>query len=207
MLYFLSIGVLFGVTAGISPGPLLVLVISETLEHGIKFGIKVAIAPIITDFPIIVLTVFVFSQLTGFENILGVISLLGSCYVFYMGYKSIRLDKQQTNQINTKPSSLSRGVLTNALSPHPYLFWLVVGAPTVIKSTSINSVAPFLFISGFYLFMIGSKIVLAVLTGKSKSLMSDDTYLYTIRLLGLLLVILSVFLFIDGLTLLSIVQS
>jgi len=56
------------VSAGFAPGPLLTLVISETLQHDIKSGVKVALAPIITDLPIIIL-----SKLTNFHDILGII--------------------------------------------------------------------------------------------------------------------------------------
>jgi len=57
MLNFLTIGTLLGLSAGLAPGPLLTLVISETLQHDIKSGVKVALAPFITDLPIIILTV------------------------------------------------------------------------------------------------------------------------------------------------------
>jgi threonine/homoserine/homoserine lactone efflux protein len=36
MIEFLSAGMLLGLAAGFAPGPLLVLVISETLKHNIK---------------------------------------------------------------------------------------------------------------------------------------------------------------------------
>lgn len=49
MMYFLSVGAVLGLSSGLSPGPLLALVISETLRHGVKAGVKVALAPIITD--------------------------------------------------------------------------------------------------------------------------------------------------------------
>jgi hypothetical protein len=53
MTHFLGIGIIFGLSAGLAPGPLLMLVISDTLRHGIKAGVKVALAPVITDLPII----------------------------------------------------------------------------------------------------------------------------------------------------------
>jgi threonine/homoserine/homoserine lactone efflux protein len=40
----------------------------------------------------------------------------------------------------TMPKSLTKGILANALSPHPYLFWLSVGAPTMSKAISVGSV-------------------------------------------------------------------
>ena len=42
-----------GLAAGFAPGPLLVLVISETLQHSTRAGIKVAFAPVITDLAIV----------------------------------------------------------------------------------------------------------------------------------------------------------
>ena len=50
-------GTLFGLAAGFSPGPLTVLVIGETLRHGLRSGLQVAIAPVLTDIPVILLTV------------------------------------------------------------------------------------------------------------------------------------------------------
>ena len=46
-------GVIFGLSAGFAPGPLLTLVITQTLKHNIKEGVKVALAPLLTDLPII----------------------------------------------------------------------------------------------------------------------------------------------------------
>jgi len=51
-------GTLLGLAAGFSPGPLTVLVIGETLRHGLRSGLQVAIAPILTDIPIILLIVY-----------------------------------------------------------------------------------------------------------------------------------------------------
>ena len=47
---------------------------------------KVALAPIVTDLPIIILTVFILGELSGFQGILGVISLAGGVLILYMGY-------------------------------------------------------------------------------------------------------------------------
>ena len=60
---FLLSGVVFGLSSGVTPGPLLTLVISETLKHGKKEGIKVAIAPLLTDLPIVLVTIFILSRL------------------------------------------------------------------------------------------------------------------------------------------------
>jgi len=205
MIHYLTIGAVLGLSAGFAPGPLLTLVISETLQHGIKSGLKVAIAPIITDLPIIIVTLFLISKLSNFHEILGIISLIGGCFILYMGYKSISTTGIDLNAKKIKPKSLTKGVLTNALSPHPYLFWLSVGAPVMTKAMNQNSVFPLAFIAGFYAFLVGSKVVLALLAGKSKNYLSGNAYRYVMRLLGLLLCIFAIILLRDGLNLLGLI--
>lgn len=203
MIHFLTIGTVLGLSAGFAPGPLLTLVISETLRHDIKAGVKVALAPIITDLPIIILTLFVLSKLSNFDGILGTVTMLGGCFVLYMGYESVCTKGIKLSLSEEQPKSLIKGALTNTLSPHPYLFWLSVGAPTMTKAMSQDFSAPTAFIVGFYGFLVGSKIFLAILVGKSKSFLSGTTYIYTMRFLGLILCALAIFLFYDGLKLLK----
>lgn len=205
MLEYLTIGTVLGLAAGFAPGPLLTLVISETLQHDIKSGIKVAIAPIITDLPIILLTLFVLSKLSNFNSILGIISFIGGFFILFMGYKSIRTSGVTLNDNKVEPRSLMKGMLVNALSPHPYLFWFSVGAPIMTKAMSLNYSSPLAFIVSFYFFLVGTKIVLALLVGHSKSFFRGNMYLYTLRCLGLILCVFSIVLFHDGLKLLEII--
>ena len=205
MIHFLTIGTVLGLSAGFAPGPLLTLVISETLQHDIKSGIKVALAPIITDLPIILLTLVILSKLSNFHNIIGIISLIGGCFILFMGYESICTKGVELNLQEIKPKSLTKGILANTLNPHPYLFWFSVGAPTMTKAMSQNIRAPLAFIISFYVFLVGSKIVLAILIGKSKSFFIDNVYIYTMRFLGLILCALSIVLFHDGFKLLEII--
>jgi threonine/homoserine/homoserine lactone efflux protein len=203
MIDFLTIGILLGLSAGLAPGPLLTLVITETLQHGIKSGVKVALAPIITDLPIIVTTFFILARLSHFHNILGVISLAGGFFILYMGYDSIRSKGVEFNIQKAEPKSFTKGILANALNPHPYLFWFSVGAPTMTRAMNINRIAPLAFLCGFYAFLVGSKILLAILVGKSKSFLNGNVYLYTLRSLGFALCVLALVLFRDGLKLLG----
>lgn len=204
MVYFLTIGILLGVSAGLTPGPLLTLVISETLRHDIGAGIKVAIAPIITDLPIIIFTIFLLAKISGYRSILGILSLIGGVFIFFIGYESLRTKGVMLNLGESKPKSLTKGIIANALNPHPYLFWLSVGAPTVIKALSQDIFAAFAFLVSFYALLVGSKIVLAVFIGKSKTFLVGNFYLYAMRFLGLMLWILAIILFRDGLRLLDI---
>ena len=62
--------------------------ISETIQQGIGSGVKIALAPIVTDLPII-LTCFILSKLSGFHTIWGILALVGGCVIFHMGYEAL----------------------------------------------------------------------------------------------------------------------
>ena len=204
MINFLAIGAILGLSAGFAPGPLLALVISETLQHNIRAGFKVALAPVITDLPIVILTLFILVKLSSFHNVLGIISCMGGFFVFYLGGQGIRTKGIELNSKEVGPSSWTKGILANVLNPHPYLFWFSVGAPTVTKAMNQGIFAPFAFIGSFYVLLVGSKILIALLVGKSRSFLTGNTYIYTMRFLGLLLCVLAIALFYDGLKLLDI---
>jgi threonine/homoserine/homoserine lactone efflux protein len=201
---FLTMGIILGLSAGVSPGPLQTLVISETLQHDVKSGVKVALAPVVSDLPIIFLTVFLLSKLTNFHAIVGGLSLAGGFFILSLGIAGIRTRGIEFDQKKTESRSIAKGVLTNVLSPYPYLFWLSVGAPLVTKAFNQAFSAAAAFILGFYVCLVGSKIVLALLVGKSKNLLRSKGYIYTMRFLGMMLCGLAVVLFRDGLRLLQI---
>jgi len=201
---FLISGVLFGAAAGVSPGPLLTLVISETLRHGRREGVIVASAPLVTDVPIVCISVFVLAKLLNFSLILGIISLSGAAFIGYLAFESLTIKGIELNLGRVKAESLKRGILTNLLSPHPYLFWITIGAPFVLKAYSTNVLAAVFFLMGFYLFLVGSKIVIALIVDKYKSFLKSNMYVYLVRIFGLILLVFAALFIKDGLTLLGI---
>ena len=64
-------GAAFGLSAGITPGPLLALVIAQTLAHGPREGGKVALAPLLTDSPIILGALLLTSSAASHGTLLG----------------------------------------------------------------------------------------------------------------------------------------
>ena len=204
MIHYLIMGALLGLSAGFAPGPLLALVISETMEHGVRAGIKVALAPILTDLPIIIVTIFILAKLSDFQSVLGIISIIGALFILYLGINNLRTKGIELDLDKSAPRSFQKGIIVNALSPHPYLFWFSVGGPITIKAMDHNLLAAISFIGSFYVLLLGTKIVLAILVGKSRTFLMGNRYIFTMRLLGFILILLAGILFRDGLHLLDI---
>ncbi|GAW65518.1 membrane protein [Geoanaerobacter pelophilus] len=207
MFDFLTAGLVLGLSAGFSPGPLLMLVISETLHHGTRSGVRVALSPVITDLPIVLATLLLLVKVSGYHGVLGGVSLAGGLFVLATGWESLRTRPVQLDLPKEPPKSLRKGVLTNFLSPHPYLFWITVGAPLLTKSLNIGWTAFFAFVGSFYLSLVGAKIVLAVAVGRSKAFLSGRLYLFIMRLLGGLLVLFALLLFKEGVELLGLFRG
>ena len=196
--FFLT-GATLGLVAGITPGPLLTLVITETMKYNRKEGSKIALAPLLSDLPIVLLSLYVLTKMSSYDIILGVISFLGSAFLIYMAYETIKTKATQLNADSTSTHSFRKGFLANILSPHPYLFWILVGAPITLKAFKTNLLSAILFVLGFYIFIIGSKIAIAVISEKTKNIFSNSTYITIIKILGVILVVFAVVLVKDGL--------
>jgi threonine/homoserine/homoserine lactone efflux protein len=200
---FLSAGIALGFYAGFSPGPLLALVISQTIRHGSKEGAKVALAPILTDVPIILVSTLLLVHLSGYKLILGVVSISGAVYLGYLACASVRTRGVEGNVDEGVPYSLIKGAIVNGLNPSPYLFWITIGAPVILKGLGVSYIAPVLFVGSFLGCLVGSKVLLAVIAGKSRHFLTGRTYLYVMRALGVVLLVFAFVLFKDGLRLLK----
>lgn len=200
---FLTMGAFFGLTAGISPGPLLTLVITETLQHNRTEGIKIAISPLITNIPIIVITYFIFSKFSQFNIVLSLISFLGGIFIAYLGYETIKSKGLDINVQRPKSDSLKKGVTANFLNPSPYLFWLTIGTPIAFKAYEISLVTVIIYFLSFYILLIGSKICIVLIVDKSKTFLKTRVYNWTMRILAIALFIFAAFFFYDGIRILK----
>ena len=191
---FLISGIIFGLSSGLIPGPLFTLVISETLKHGIREGIKISIAPLLSDLPIVLVTILILTRLSDIRPVLGIISILGTIFLFYLAVESLSF-KGSDIDAETKPQSVKKGLITNLLNPNPYIFWFSIGAPTVVKAMDIGLLSASLFILSFYFSLVGSEIMVAFVTGRSRYFLKSRNFIYTIRALGLVLLIFAALFF------------
>jgi threonine/homoserine/homoserine lactone efflux protein len=194
----LSTGMVLGLSAGLSPGPLMTLVITETLKRGFPAGARIAMAPLITDAPIIVGSLLVLASLAHAMAVVGGLALLGGGYIAWLGYANLRF----SGAVAAAPSGASQlrmGVVANLLNPNPYVFWLTVGGPLLFRAARDRLAVAVLFLALFYGLLIGSKLVVAVAVGRSRHLLRSRTFIWVIRSLGILLIVFAGFFFREGL--------
>lgn len=188
----LATGLMLGISAGIYPGPLMTLVISETLRHNFKEGLKVAFIPIVTDLPVIIISILLVSEAGEYNYVFGIISLIGAFFLFYLGYSNISTKPEKQTDFKAALTPFKKALFTNLLNPNPYLFWIAIGAPIIKKGLQNGYIDVGLFFIGFYSMLIGSKVMVAALTMKMRDFLQSKVYKIILKSLGIVLIVFGV---------------
>lgn len=193
---YVLIGLTLGLGSGISPGPLLALVISTTLSRGFRAGARVAFSPLVTDSVIIAVSLMLVHSIpTRFASVLGI---AGGLYVIWLGIDALRTTIDQDVELaNTTSDPLARGTLVNLLSPHPWLFWIVVGGPILLAAWADSPLSAAGFLIAFFTLLVGTKVVIAAIVAQGRERLSSRNMLIAQRIAGLMLIIAGVALAIE----------
>jgi threonine/homoserine/homoserine lactone efflux protein len=170
-LYILQ-GIGYGLAAAAQPGPFQTYLISQTLIKGWKRTLPAALAPLVSDGPIIALCLLVLSQvppwLQRFLYIAGGLFLL---YLAYNTYKTWKNFDSTIPYIETGiQQSILRAALINTLNPNPYIFWSLVTGPILVAGWRETPVYGVAFIVGFYAMMILGFATIIIVFGSARQL-------------------------------------
>lgn len=166
------LGLSLGLAAGISPGPLQALVMTTSLQRGFAGGWRVAVAPLLTDAPIVTLSVAVASQLS--DTALRGLAIAGGAVLVAFGLKEVWAARHPVRDgTPAGRQDIWRGIAVNALSPHPWVFWATVGGPSLIKAWRDDPVFGVGFVAGFFIVLVGVKLALAAFVAAARHRLSD----------------------------------
>ena len=152
-------GLALGMAAGIAPGPLQALVLTSALEGGFAAGRRVAIAPLLSDVPVVIISLLALSAIPD-AAVTG-LGLVGGIVVLVMAAAWLRSPEAPADVVRPASRDYRRGVLVNLLSPHPWIFWAVVGGPLLVGAWQRSPGTAVAFLGGFYTLLVGSKVALA----------------------------------------------
>ena len=167
MWIYLLQGIGYGLAAASQPGPLQTDLVSQAVTRGWRRTLPAALAPLISDGPIVAVCLLVLSQIPAWlERFLYIAGGLFVLYLAYGTYKSWKNFETQTLQTEVAGGqSILKAALTNAFNPNPYIFWTLVTGPILIKGwreTPVNGIG---FLAGFYLTMVSSLAALILVFG------------------------------------------
>jgi threonine/homoserine/homoserine lactone efflux protein len=128
-------GIGYGFAAAAQPGPLQTFLISQALMKGWRKSLPAALAPLISDGPIIALCLLVLSRVPDWLQ--RFLYIAGGLFVIYLAYGAYRSWKSFDPRLPTPDTdarqSLLKAALTNVLGPGAYIFWTLVTGPILIR--------------------------------------------------------------------------
>ena len=192
-------GTTLGLVEGIKPGPLLTMVIKETLSGGLRAGIWTATAPIFTDGPLVIVSLFAAAWFATQPLALFTISLLGGFFLLKMGIDCFSIDPPTSEDllIDTK-GAFRRGILTNLLNPNVYVFWFLIGGPLMASAAEEEPLAPIAYALSFLISIILVKVFIAYLFDKTRGNISVKTYNLALSFCGFAMIIFAAGFIIQG---------
>ncbi len=194
---FILMGAAFGLAGGLAPGPLTALVIAQTLRFSRLEGLKVSLAPVITDGPLLCLSLFLAHQAKAISSAMALISLGGGLVLVWLAVDTWKaasptLEPTQLAQSDDSgANSFKKAILTNLFNPHPYLFWLTVGGPTASKALAAGLFQFLGFIAAFSVAIVGSKMIIATAIDHYRERFQGRIYRLTLKFLAISLVIIA----------------
>ena len=156
MLSYLFFGISYAFAAGVQPGPLQTYFISQTLKNGWKKTVPGALAPVISDIPIVILVLFILRSFP--DSFTYYLRLAGGLFLIYLAYKAFI--SQRNYNANREPTissgkqTLYGAIGVNLLNPNPYLGWSLILGPLFLEGWKIAPINGIVLVSGFYITLI-----------------------------------------------------
>ena len=172
MLLYLIQGIGYGFAAASQPGPFQAFLVSQSLTRGWKRALPGALAPLVSDGPIILLCVLVLSQLPDWlQQVMYILGGLFVLYLAYGAYKSWRdYDETIAHPELSGQQTILKAALTNAISPGAYLFWMFITGPLLVQGWRETPVHGLALLVGFYATLISGLAVIIVIFGSAARL-------------------------------------
>lgn len=168
VLSFLTQGIILGVSAAASPGPFQAYLISQSLRLGWRRALPVALAPLISDGPIVLLVLLVLTRMP--DELLRILQIAGGVFMIYLAWKALQAYRsfdQRGPAGEQERQSLVQAAMMNFLSPGPYVFWSILAGPILLRGWAMGPGNGIGFIFGFYGALVACLAVLVILFGSA----------------------------------------
>ena len=174
MLALLSQGALLGLSSSAQPGPFQGYLVARSLHAGFRRSWPIAIVPLLSDPPVIAVLLVLLQRVP--ETLLTWLGAAGGVVVIWLGVGTLRqtLRVSGTPPVSgtagsggDEPRGLVRATLVNLTNPNAWLFWSLVGGPTLTSAWRSSPLEAVAFVAGFYACLVGGNVLLVALAGRA----------------------------------------
>ena len=164
--------VAYGFAGAVTPGPLLMFLLSQAVSNGWRRTLPAAFSPLITDGPVAVLVLAALSQVPA--GLIHSLRLVGGAFILYLAFGALkawrRFNAEEAVPAESDPKSLLKAVVINWLNPNLYLGWSLILGPMVLGVWHTSPLAGFSLIGAFYAALITTMIALVLVFAAARVL-------------------------------------
>ncbi len=190
--------VVLGLFAGLAPGPYTTMVAGTALERGFRAGLVLALTPLVTDVPPMLFSAILLERM-GWRA-LTALGLVGGAVILVVGVRFLRKNWSAEEDLlvggsRRSPSAhLSHVVLSSLTNPSPWVFWLVVASPFLLRAWARSRGEGLFFIFALFGTNIGTAASLAWVASRSRRFLQPSVQRRALQMVGGILVLAGIFL-------------
>ena len=143
------------------------------MKNGWRHTLPAALAPLLSDGPIIILVVLILTQLPPW--FLRIVRLAGGLFILYLAWRAYGTFRRgdfsaPEESAPVAQQSVLEAAIMNALNPNPYIFWGLAAGPILLQAWRRSATLGVSFLLGFYGTLIGGFALLIVLFATARRL-------------------------------------
>ncbi|MDX1665529.1 MAG: LysE family transporter [Candidatus Promineifilaceae bacterium] len=168
MFIYLTYGLVLGLPAAAQPGPFQAYLLAQTVKNGSRRTLPAALAPLLSDGPIIILVLLVLTQFSS--GLLRSIKVAGGLFLIYLALRAARAlwrharELEPANGEGARQSLLEAAVM-NFLNPLVYIFWSFSAGPLLAQAWQESAAHGLSFLAGFYGMLVGGLMLFIIFSG------------------------------------------
>lgn len=198
-----------GFSGAVTPGPLLVYAVRESVRRGFVAGPLVVVGHAILEIAVVVglaagVARFLEADLAGF-----VIAILGGAFLLWMGWGMVRnpsrhvlLPGSPAGDENASESGplvvVAGGALVSVANPFWSLWWATIGLGYIVWATDLGAAGVVSFYTGHILSDLAWYSLVAFAMASGRRFLTPGAYSALIVVCGLFLLALGVFFIVSG---------
>lgn len=192
-------GLLLGLHAGFAPGPVTTLIVSESLLHGRRAGMRIAFVPLLTDLPVVGIVILLLYFAASATNLLlALFSMVGSLILLYLAYESLTVSSEAYRQGQAPKVSLLKAVGANFFNPNLYIYWLTICGPICVLALQESVSSMLWFLLAFYGSITSVKLLVALGIGSIRHTLNLSVLIGINRFLGFAMLVFATLFFWKG---------
>ncbi|MGZ8566555.1 MAG: LysE family translocator, partial [Actinomycetota bacterium] len=132
-----------GFALGAAPGPVQLLILTETAKRGFSGGLRVMLGANGTLFLVMVALAFGFSSLTPGERLLDALRVVGGGFLIYLAVDELRRVRREAadpevaaTEVPPTMGPTTRGVVSVLLNPGAWIFFATTASAVIADATA-----------------------------------------------------------------------